>query len=103
MMDNITPTRLTSPLMPEQSRKSAGQGTEASEGSFGQWLQHSLSEVNELQQKADLSAQQLVSGETKDIHGTMIAMQKASVAFNLVMEVRNKVITAYEEIKRMQF
>lgn len=103
MMDHITSPHITSPLMPEQSRKAPGQGKEAAEGSFSQWLQQSLSEVNELQQKADLSAQQLVSGETKDIHGTMIAMQKANVAFNLAMEIRNKVITAYEEIKRMQF
>ena len=70
---------------------------------FGQWLQKSLSRVNAMQQSADTAAQQLVTGENKDIHGTMIAMQKANITFELVMEVRNKVISAYEEIKRMQF
>jgi flagellar hook-basal body complex protein FliE len=103
MTDPIVSTRLTSPLLTDQTRKIAGQGEKGAEGSFGKWLEQSLSEVNELQQKADLSAQQLVTGESKDIHGTMIAMQKSSVAFNLVMEVRNKVISAYDEIKRMQF
>ena len=89
--------------MPKQAQKAVDQSPKAAEDSFGKWLDKSLNEVNELQQKADLSAQHLVSGESKDIHGTMIAMQKATVAFNLVMEVRNKVISAYEEIKRMQF
>jgi len=103
MMDPIISTHLTSPLMPKQSQKAIAHGKEAVEGSFGQWLEKSLSEVDELQQEADLSAQRLVAGESKDIHGTMIAMQKSSIAFNLVMEVRNKVVSAYEEIKRMQF
>lgn len=71
--------------------------------SFGQWLTHSLGEVDQLQQVANSASQKLITGESKDIHGTMIAMQKASITFDLVMEIRNKVITAYEEVKRMQF
>ncbi|RJQ83028.1 MAG: flagellar hook-basal body complex protein FliE [Desulfobacteraceae bacterium] len=70
---------------------------------FGQWLAQSLSEVDRLQQVSDQAAQKLISGENKDIHGTMIAMQKAGVALDLVMEIRNKIISAYEEVKRMQF
>lgn len=72
-------------------------------GAFGRWLNQSLGEVVSLQQNADSASQKFISGESKDIHGTMIAMQKASIAFNLVVEVRNKVIAAYEEVKRMQF
>ena len=71
--------------------------------SFGQWLNRSLAEVDQLQQTSDDAAQKLMTGENKDIHGTMIAMQKASIALDLAVEVRNKVISAYEEIKRMQF
>lgn len=103
MMDPIVSTHLTPPLMANSGRKAAADVKEATEGSFGQWLEKSLSEANALQQEADLAAQRLVTGESKDIHGTMITMQKASVAIDLVMEVRNKVISAYEEIKRMQF
>jgi flagellar hook-basal body complex protein FliE len=75
----------------------------AEQGTFGQWLSQSLSEVDHLQQISDNAAQKLISGESKDIHGTMIAMQKSGIALDLVVEIRNKVIAAYEEVKRMQF
>lgn len=71
--------------------------------SFGQWLNKSIQTVNKMQQEGDSAAMKLLDGENTDIHGTMIAMQKASISMNLMMEVRNKVINAYEEIKRMQF
>lgn len=70
--------------------------------SFGAMLAHSLSEVNQLHLKADEAITQLASGENKNIHETMIAMEKADVAFQLLMQIRNKVISAYETIMRMQ-
>jgi len=70
---------------------------------FGQWLAQSLSEVDQLQKTSDTAAQKLITGESKDIHGTMISMQKSGIAVDLVVEIRNKVIAAYEEVKRMQF
>ena len=69
---------------------------------FGTMLAHSLSEVNQLHLKADEAVTQLASGKQKDIHETMIEMEKADVAFQLLMQVRNKVIAAYETIMRMQ-
>ena len=75
----------------------------ADEGSFSQWLAHSLTEVNQLEEVSDAASQKLITGQSNDIHGTMIAIQKAGIALDLVMEVRNKVIAAYDEIKRMQF
>lgn len=71
--------------------------------SFSQWLHQSLEKVNQLQQQAGSTAMKLTTGENKDIHGTMIAMQKADIATSLMIEVRNKLISAYDEIKRMQF
>jgi flagellar hook-basal body complex protein FliE len=71
--------------------------------SFGQWLNRSLDSINQLQQDAGEAARNLATGKTKDIHGTMIAMQKADIATNLMIEVRNKLLSAYDEIKRMQF
>jgi flagellar hook-basal body complex protein FliE len=73
------------------------------EGSFGQWLARSLAEVSQLQGASDAASQKLITGQSTDIHGTMIAMQKSGIALDLVMEVRNKVIAAYDEVKRMQF
>jgi len=75
----------------------------AEEGSFGQWLARSLTEVSQLQRVSDAASQNLITGQSADIHGTMIAMQKAGIALDLVVEVRNKVIAAYDEVKRMQF
>ncbi len=71
--------------------------------SFGQWLNRSIQSVSDAQNAADVSALKLANGQTKDIHGTMIKMQKAEIATSLLVEVRNKVIAAYEEVKRMQF
>jgi flagellar hook-basal body complex protein FliE len=71
--------------------------------SFGDWLNRSIETVNRMQEDADTAARKLVSGENKDIHGTMISMQKASIAMDLMSAVRNKIISAYDEIKRMQF
>ena len=70
--------------------------------SFGQVLKQSLGEVNQLQNEADQAIDALATGQNTDIHNTMIAMEKADVAFRLLMQIRNKVITAYETIMRMQ-
>ena len=70
--------------------------------SFGRMLTRSLNEVNRLHAAADDAVQNLAAGKQKDIHQTMIALEKADVAFQLLMQVRNKIISAYETIMRMQ-
>ena len=69
---------------------------------FSDLLKSSIVEVNKLQEDADLASQDLVVGNKKDIHQTMIALEKADVSFQLMMKVRNKIIAAYDEIRRMQ-
>ena len=76
--------------------------TAQNQKTFGTMLAQSLREVNQLHLKADEAVTQLASGKQKDIHETMIEMEKADVAFQLLMQVRNKVIAAYETIMRMQ-
>jgi len=70
--------------------------------SFGNMLARSLEEVNRLHMAADEAVEELAAGKQKNIHETMIAMEKADVAFQLLMQVRNKIISAYETIMRMQ-
>jgi len=65
-------------------------------------LKNSMEEVNQLQNEADRSIEQLVAGESKNLHETMIAMEKANISFRLMMEVRNKIIEAYQDVMRMQ-
>ncbi len=71
-------------------------------GSFGEMLKGTIRDVNQLQMEADTSIKQLIAGESKNLHETMIAMEKANISFRLMMEVRNKIIEAYHEIMRMQ-
>ena len=52
--------------------------------------------------ESNRSVEQMLLGKM-DIHQAMIAMEKAGISFSLLLQVRNKIITAYEEIMRMQF
>jgi flagellar hook-basal body complex protein FliE len=76
--------------------------TEDASPSFAHTLKESIEKVNHLQMEADHAIQEMAVGHQQNIHQTMIAMEKASVSFQLMMQVRNKIITAYEEMTRMQ-
>jgi flagellar hook-basal body complex protein FliE len=78
------------------------QGTEKTDGSFTGVLKHAINTINQAQIEADQAVQELATGNEKDIHQTMIALEKAEVSFQLMMQVRNKIVSAYEEIMRMQ-
>ncbi|RJP30593.1 MAG: flagellar hook-basal body complex protein FliE [Phycisphaerales bacterium] len=68
---------------------------------FKSLLLDNLSEVNRLQSEADRQVQRLVTGETDNVAEVFMAINKSGVAFDLLMEVRNKLIDAYDEIKQM--
>jgi flagellar hook-basal body complex protein FliE len=70
--------------------------------SFTEILKTSISEVDRLQHETDGAIQDLVSGKEKNVHEVMVAMEKASLSLELLVQVRNKVLAAYDEIKRMQ-
>lgn len=77
-------------------------GAPASGPSFGKVLGDSLKQVNSLQHEADQAIQSLASGGTTTLHDTMLAIQKAELSFKLMMQVRNKIVEAYQEVLRMQ-
>ncbi len=68
---------------------------------FKSLLLDNLGEVNRLQSEADTQVQRLVTGETDNVAEVFMAINKSGVAFDLLMEVRNKLIDAYDEIKQM--
>ncbi|SRR6056297_2175838 len=70
--------------------------------SFTSILQENIAQVNDLQLDADQKAQDFALGKIDSIHEVTIATQKAELALNLTLAVQNKVISAYEEIMRMQ-
>ena len=69
---------------------------------FLDYLKSALGEVDGLQKDAAASADKLALGNEAYLHNTMIAYEKANLALQLTIEVRNRVIEAYQEIARMQ-
>jgi flagellar hook-basal body complex protein FliE len=71
--------------------------------SFIDSLKNSLDQAQQVQSEADKKVSDLVTGTGSDIHSAMIAVEKANLSFQLVMEVRNKIVKAYQDISQMQF
>jgi flagellar hook-basal body complex protein FliE len=70
--------------------------------SFKKVLASYLQDTNNLQHGADAEIQRMVAGEAEDLHEVTMAMDEAEAAFDLMMEIRNKLVGAYQEVMRMQ-
>lgn len=68
---------------------------------FGAMLKETVNEVNKYQLDADKAVEDFATGGNKNIHETMIAVSQADLAFRMTMQVRNKMVDAYQEIMRM--
>ena len=68
----------------------------------GKFFSELVSKVNEIQVQSDKAIQGLASGENKNLHEVMIAVEKSSISFQFMSQVRNKALEAYQEIMRMQ-
>ncbi len=79
-----------------------GTTTENTGTSFSDLLKDAIGQVEDVQTENNVNSLQLLSGESTDIHTALIAAQKAELTFNLAVQVRNKVIDAYNEVMRMQ-
>lgn len=75
----------------------------AGSGAFSSTLEDAMGKVQELQADADQKVAALLDGDGQDIHGAMIAVERADLSFQLMMQVRNKIVSAYQEVARMQF
>jgi flagellar hook-basal body complex protein FliE len=71
------------------------------EGTFYEMMLSGLSKTNELQNKADLLSQQLVTGQIENLHEAMIAFREAELALNFVMAIRNNLLRSYQEVLSM--
>lgn len=69
---------------------------------FKDVLMKHINEVNRLQQDAEKAIEDLTSGKRDDIDAVMMAKQKADVAFQMLLQVRNKMMDAYEEVKQIR-
>jgi flagellar hook-basal body complex protein FliE len=99
-MDEIR--RIQSILQQQAPPEAKPGGPAAGETSFKDTLQGFLEEVNSLQQNADETTRRLLSGDLENLHQVMLAMEEANTSFQLMMEMRNKILEAYREVMRMQ-
>ena len=93
---------LSTNLQMPEIRKPGGASKDGGDVSFGNVLKDAISTVNELQHQSNTEIQKLMTGETQDLHTTLIAVQKADLSFQMMMQVRNKIVMAYQEIMRTQ-
>jgi flagellar hook-basal body complex protein FliE len=73
------------------------------DGSFSGALTNALQQVNQLSGGAEQQIGSMLKGGNADMSTVMIAVEKADVAFQLMMQVRNKIVSAYQDIEKMQF
>ena len=85
-----------------QATKVAEGGTKEQGGDFAQTLMDVMKEVNQSQLHSKDMQNALMTNRNVEIHDVMIAMEQASVAMNLTLQVRNKLLEAYQEINRTQ-
>lgn len=82
--------------------KPIGQESEKETLSFKELMGNMVSEVDRLQKDADTAITDLVAGRRSDVHNIAIKMDEAGVAFDLMMQIRNKMVEGFKEISKMQ-
>jgi len=88
--------------VPTPSADGASGASALDQRGFMDVLKDSFEKVNEHQVQADTAIKEMVSGRNKNIHETLLAIERADSSMKLMMQVRNKVLDAYREIMRMQ-
>ena len=95
--EHLMPIGPLGPVAPARSTEGA-----AGETDFATQLRQQLEQVSQMQQEADVGIQHLVTGQTDNITDVFVATRKAEVAFSLLMEIRNKLVDAYAEMRQMR-
>jgi flagellar hook-basal body complex protein FliE len=102
MTNSISSLRiLPADIAPPAAGASSAPGAE--QGSFLSSLEQSMDAVGGAQGEAENQVAQLLSGKGADLHTAMIAVEKADLSFQLMMQVRNKIVQAYQQVSNMQF
>ena len=88
--------------LPQIAAEAAGKVQQKNTADFGKVMKGAIEKVDRLEKEADRSVIDLLQGKAS-IHETMIALQKADMSMQLLLNIRNKVIESYREIMHMQF
>ncbi|MBM7603325.1 flagellar hook-basal body complex protein FliE [Metabacillus crassostreae] len=107
MINRVSPFQIATQQLQQtqlQQKPAIGldKNTATNNVSFGDFLKESINQVNQAQTNSDKMTNALASGQNVELHDVMISAQKSSVALTMAVEVRNKVIEAYQEMMRMQ-
>lgn len=78
-------------------------GRPTSDSEFMNTLRTAMDQVGQLQSEADGKVAQLLTGNGQDVHSAMIAVEKAGLAFQMMVQVRNKIVQAYQQVSGMPF
>ena len=89
------------PLTGIEPKKAEGDKTPEG-ASFGDVLKGAIMDINNLQNDADKAIANVQMEDAGSIHDAMIALEKAGISFQVMMQVRNKILDAYQEVMRMQ-
>ena len=94
----------TNPIqqLKELESKMGSRTGESNADQFTSILKDALNEVDQAQKTSDEQISKFVSGDVQDVHTAMIALQKAQLSFQMMMQVRNKLVEAYHAVMRMQ-
>jgi flagellar hook-basal body complex protein FliE len=90
-------------ILPAETDVPAHGSTDGSESGFREVLHSAIDDIHQLEDQAESKVAGVLSGSGSDVHSALIAVEKADLSFQLMMQVRNKIVSAYEEISRMQF
>ncbi len=93
--------RITSDQVTLSKPAQAGE-KQGGSSNFGSVLKSTIQEINQLQSKADQAIAKVELEKSGSIHEAMIALEKADISFRTMLQVRNKIIEAYQEVMRMQ-
>jgi len=102
MSNSITNLTTAIPTLPSAATPAASSSPQG-EGGFLSNLTDAIEQVEQVHTDAQQQISDLLQGNRQDVHNVMIAVEKADVAFQLMMQVRNKIVSAYQEIERLQF
>ncbi len=91
---SLNPVSIT-PEKPDSEKQAGG-------SSFGSVLKDAISDISKLQNDADKTIAKVQLEDAGSIHEAMIALEKAGISFQVMMQVRNKILDAYQEVMRMQ-
>lgn len=98
MSTPITPVRMPAGVPSIQPNG----GSKSAAGAFQSVLSDAIGRVNQFQQNSQSSIDKFLSGEDEEVHKVALATQQAELSFDLFMQIRNKVVSAYQEVMKMQ-